>query len=95
MDIQGLARVPNTYESGTLNNAAERDYGQRFIADMLAVAQSQNKQSTPQVYAGQSKEFDFLAKEDVKVAHKSEKLRTLDDALAEIDRIMRDLKQES
>ena len=95
MDIQGFSRIPNTsLESGGLNSPADRDNGSKFITDLLAVAQSQSKPEAPQVNAGQSKEFDFWTK-DEKIAHKQEKLRTLDDALAEIDRIMRDLKQES
>jgi hypothetical protein len=94
IDISGLARVPNTYESGGVKSAADNDNGPKFMADMLAVAQSQAKNDTPQVYAGQSKEFDFWLK-DEKIAHKTEKLRTVDDALAEIGRIIDALKKES
>lgn len=95
MGIQGINSAaaflqPN---DGVKNTSTERTT-QSFTHALLDVAGSKQPSGSVQaVAAGLNKELNFTAR-DEKVMDKSAKFRTIDDALAEIDKILRDLKQQ-
>jgi len=65
-----------------------------FFNSLADISKSATKSDVPQVYAGDSKEFEFWLK-DEKVASKPFKWRTKDDVLAEIANIIEALTEEN
>jgi len=93
MEITSLASALGIVQNNKINNA-ENNSEHNFLNSLINVAvNNRNSDNIPTVYAGEGKSFDFWLKEE-KVPGKPSKLRTLDDVIAEIDKIVRDIKRE-
>ena len=93
MEITNLSSMLGIFQNQKAS-AAENHSEQNFLSSLLEVAGTNRVASdVPSVYAGQGKEFEFWTKEE-KVPSKPFKLRTLDDAIAEIEKVIRDIKKQ-
>jgi len=87
MEINNISAIANLLNRPEVKTTSEQ--AQNFLGGLSALAgEKQKTDFIRSVYAGESKEFDFWAK-DEKVAAKSFKYRTVEDALAEIDKVLR------
>jgi hypothetical protein len=94
MTIQGINTAPAFFSNDEAKSASTNKTAQSFMNALLDVSGSKLPSNSVQaVAAGLSKELNFSAR-DEKVMDQSAKYRTIDDALAEIDKILRDLKQQ-
>ncbi|OGC35334.1 hypothetical protein A2311_01550 [candidate division WOR-1 bacterium RIFOXYB2_FULL_48_7] len=96
MEIARLSTIASLTQSDQARSADTFSNNNNFLNSLvdLAVAQKQPPSQTQAVYAGQGKEFEFMLKEE-KLPDKGFKYRTLDDAMAEIEKIVEQLKRDS
>ncbi len=93
MEVFGVSAAANQVQSNSKVQSAQSSSDANFLASFSQVAGSSHQADVPQVFAGDSKEFEFWLK-DEKVASKPFKYRTKDDALAEIEGIVEALVKE-
>lgn len=91
MEIFGISAVASAQNNNV--QATKTTSDQNFVNFLSEIAQTKTKTDVPQVFAGDSKEFEFWLK-DEKVASKPFKWRTKDDAMAEIERIVEALVED-
>jgi hypothetical protein len=91
MEIFGISALASAQNSNL--QSAKTTSEQNFVNFLSEIAQTKTKTDVPQVFAGDSKEFEFWLK-DEKVASKPFKWRTKDDVMAEIERIIEALEDD-
>lgn len=91
MEIFGVSALASVKSDQVKSVKTSTDFN--FLNSLSDVSKSAVKTDVPQVYAGDSKEFEFWLK-DEKVASKPFKWRTKDDVLAEIANIIEALTEE-
>ena len=92
MQINALSQL--TSIQGEKTSQAKPTSDQTFVADFLSVVNAAKPSAIPAVGAKARKEFDFWTEEEDSDFEKPFKLRTKDDVLAEIEKLIRDPKQE-
>lgn len=92
MELQKLTSASSVFQKSAVENNS-LDSENSFLQSLSGISLSGIKNDLPQVYAGQGKEFEFWTKEE-KVPSKTEKLKTVDDVLAQIEKLLDNLKNE-
>ena len=92
MEVFGVSAA-NQVQNNSKAQPTKGSSDANFINSLSEVAGSSHKADVPQVFAGDSKEFEFWLK-DEKVASKPIKFRTKEDALSEIEEIVEALVKE-